>query len=267
MHPPAHVLEAFGADGPALKLPGGRGTAWRVGNVVLKPLDVLPSELEWLHEITWCDTSPDDIRLSLPIMSRTGELVVDGWTAFPVLDGEHKTERWAEIATVARGFADRFRGVDRPAFLDDRSHGWARADRLAWGEVEPADIDGAPFLTELLAARRVVSDPQGIIHGDLTGNVLFDEVKAPAVLDLTLYWRPVRYAIAIIAVDAVCFEGAPMSLLETIEPTDGFAQYLVRGLVFRIATDWFNQLDRPALNVYQDISVRVLDLVSDDDEV
>lgn len=267
MRPPTHVLEAFGAAGPALKLPGGRGTTWRVGDVVLKPLDVLPGELEWLHRITRADTSPDEIRLSLPMMSRKGELVVDGWTAFPALEGEHQTERWADIATVARRLADRFRGVDRPAFLDDRSHAWARADRLAWGEVEPADVDSAPFLTELLAARQVVSDPPGIIHGDLTGNVLFADRKAPAVVDLTLYWRPVQYAVAIIAVDAVCFEGAPMSLLETIEGTDGFAQYLVRALIFRIATDWFNQSDRHGFNVYQDVSVRVLDLVSNADVV
>jgi hypothetical protein len=92
---------------------------------------------------------------------------------------------------------------------------------------------------------------------------LFAEGKAPAVVDLTLYWRPVQYAVAIIAVDAVCFEGAPVSLLETIEGTDGFAQYLVRALIFRIATDWFNQADGTGFNVYRDITVRVLDLVSD----
>ena len=263
MRPPTHVLDAFGAVGPALELTGGRGAAWRVGNVVLKPLDVLPGELEWLHQFTSSDTSSDDIRLSLPMMSQTGELVVGGWTAFPVLEGQHRPARWAESASVARAFTDRFRGVDRPTFLDDRSHAWARADRLAWGENEAADTDGAPFLTELLAARRVVSDPAGIIHGDLTGNVLFDDTRAPAVIDLTVYWRPVRYAIAIIAVDAVCFAGAPASLLETIEPTDGFAQYLVRALIFRIATDWFNQLALSEFSVYQDVSARVLD-VSDD---
>ncbi len=179
-----------------------------------------------------------------------------------MLEGEHRAGRWADIATVARRFGDQFRGVDRPDFLDERSHAWARADRLAWGEREPTGVGGAPFLAELLAARQVVSDPPGIVHGDLTGNVLFDDASAPAVLDLTLYWRPVRYAIAIIAVDAVCFEGAPMSLLETIEPSHRFAQHLVRALVFRIATDWFNQLPRADFDVYQDVSGRVLDLVS-----
>lgn len=262
MRPPVHVLDAFGAVGAPVRLPGGRGGAWLAGDVVLKPLDVLPDELEWLHQQSPGDIGAADIRLSLPLPSRTGDLIVDGWTAFPLLDGEHRQGRWAEISHVARDFAERFRGADRPAFLDDRRHAWARADRLAWGEDEPVDVDGAPLLPELLAARRVVPDAACIIHGDLTGNVLFEDGEAPAVVDLTVYWRPVRYAIAIIAVDAVCFEGAPMSLLETIDVGDGFPQHLVRALVFRIATDWFNELTLPEFAVYDDVSARVLELAS-----
>jgi hypothetical protein len=83
-----------------------------------------------------------------------------------------------------------------------------------------------------------------IVHGDLTGNVLFDPVLPPAVIDLTVDWRPVNYSIAVIAIDAVCFEGAPMSLLETISPVRDFPQYLVRALLFRLVADCLN--GRPA---------------------
>lgn len=55
-----------------------------------------------------------------------------------------------------------------------------------------------------------------------------------------------------------------MSLLETIEPSHCFPQHLVRALVFRIATDWFNQVPRADFTEYRDVSARVLDLVSAD---
>ncbi|KQQ92767.1 hypothetical protein ASF62_13170 [Leifsonia sp. Leaf325] len=270
MQPPDRVLSAFGTVGPARPLPGGRGSSWRTADRVLKPIDLLPDELEWLHRIPTVMAArdaargapADDLRLSVPIASASGALVVDGWTAFPLLAGEHRASRWTEIARVGRQFSSRFAGVGRPAFMEARNHAWARADRLAWGDADSYDLTEAPFLTELLAARRQVTDRSGIIHGDLTGNVLFHDVERPAVIDLTVYWGPVRYAIAIVAVDAVCFEGAPLSLLETIEQTDGFPQHLVRALIFRIATDWFNGLHPGAGGTYDDAVARVLELVS-----
>ncbi|OCI29443.1 phosphotransferase [Oerskovia enterophila] len=260
MQPPSEVLEEFGAVGPAVRLDGGRGAAWRAGDLVLKPLDVLPAELDWLRR--HAPAGSDDLRLSLPAPSRTGEFVVDGWTAFPVLQGEHAAGRWARIADVAWRFAEAFDGAERPPFLDERTHAWARADRLAWGEDAVEVPDDVPHLPALLAARRVAAEPSTIVHGDLTGNVLFADGLPPAVIDLTLYWRPVRYSVAIVAVDAVCFEGAPLSLLETIDPGEGFAQHLVRALVFRIATDWFNELAPDTSAVYAATVERVLDLAA-----
>lgn len=261
MRPPAHVLRAFGAAGPGMELAGGRGTAWRFGEIVLKPLDVHPDELSWLARFA-SSRVIRNFRMSVPLPSRSGELVVDGWTALPLLVGEHRSGKWNEIADVARAVTEQFNGVDRPTFLDERTHAWARADRLAWGEVDQAEIDGAPFVADLLSTRRVVAGQSGIIHGDLTGNVLFDDADAPAVIDFTPYWRPVEYAIAIVAVDAVCFEGAPLSLLETIESSDEFPQYLVRALVFRIATDWLNMLPATHFAVYEESTSRVLELAS-----
>jgi len=260
MRPPAHVLQAFGADGDGRQLTGGRGTAWRFDDVILKPLDVLPDELEWLRQVTPGAAERTDLRVSTPLASDSGRLVVDGWIAFPRLEGVHQPGRWHEIAAVARVIAERFADVERPAFLDLRTHAWAQADRLAWGEEQDVDVAGAPFVADLLAARRSVSDRAGIIHGDLTGNVLFDDTAAPAVIDFTAYWRPVPYSIAIVAVDATCFEGAPLSLLRTIHASDQFPQHLVRALVFRVATDWLNHADAAHFAVYERVTARVLEL-------
>src|SRR5689334_2131868 len=146
MRPPAHVLHAFGAVGEGEQLPGGRGTAWRFEDVILKPLDVLPDELEWLRQFATDAAERGDLRLSTPLVSDSGRLVVDGWIAYPRLEGAHQPGRWDEIAAVARAIAERFAGVERPAFLDLRTHAWARADRIAWGEEPVADVAGAPFV-------------------------------------------------------------------------------------------------------------------------
>jgi prepilin-type processing-associated H-X9-DG protein len=117
----------------------------------------------------------------------------------------------------------------RPA-LDARTDAWARADRIAWGE-QPADgFERVPEVAHLLAARTAVSAPNQVIHGDLSGNVLFADGQAPAVIDLSPYWRPMEYASAIVMVDAVLWYGADVGLLSVV----GDAQLLVRALLFRL---------------------------------
>jgi hypothetical protein len=187
---------------------------------------------------------------------------VDGWTAFPYLAGEHSAGRWLEIAEIAREFAVIFSGVPRPAFVNMRTHAWARADRFAWSEDHDGLRVNAPYVADLLTARRPVSDPPALVHGDLTGNVLFDSSLPPAVIDLTLYWRPVECSVAVIAMDAVCFEGAPLSLLETISPNPAFPQYLVRAALFRIVTDHFNGRPVSDYAPYDDAVSRILELIT-----
>lgn len=259
MHPSIEAQTEFGAAGTLLKLDGGRGTVWRVGDVMLKPLDVLPEELLWLDEVAREHSAGSELRLSLPIRSRSGKLVVDGWTAFPCLTGEHQPGRWTELAKIARDFSALFAEVQRPDFVDKRTHAWAKADRFAWGEYDGPPIT-APYIEDLVSARRQVFDPPGIVHGDITGNVLFDPVLSPAVIDLTVYWRPLNYSIAVIAIDAVCFEGAPPSLLETTSPVRDFPQYLIRALLFRLVTDGLNGRPASEYGVYQSAVARVLEL-------
>lgn len=259
--PPAGVKADFRAAGAISKLPGGRGTAWKAGDVTLKPLDVLPQELLWLDEVARVHAGDSRLRLSLPIRSQSGELVVECWTAFPYLAGEHRIGRWLEIAKIAREFAALFSEVRRPAFIDLRTHAWARADRFAWDEDHGGSLVDAPYVADLVNARRAVSDPPALIHGDFTGNVLFDSVLPPAVIDLTLYWRPVEYSVAVIAIDAVCFEGAPLSLLETISPNPAFPQHLIRAALFRIVTDHLNGRSASDYLHYSAAVDRILQLV------
>src|SRR5215217_311001 len=99
MPPPrAEVVARFGASGRPEALPGGQGTAWRVGDVVLKPLDMSIEALRWQADVLRSATC-EDVRVAVPLRSRDGELVVDGWTAWPLLAGAH-APRWADIVAV-----------------------------------------------------------------------------------------------------------------------------------------------------------------------
>src|SRR5215207_8118569 len=96
--PPAHVLAAFEVSGHPESLSGGQATAWRAGDVVLKPLDMSIDALRWQAEVLG-SVEPDGFRVAAPMRSQDGELVVDGWTAWPMLAGVH-APRWADIVAV-----------------------------------------------------------------------------------------------------------------------------------------------------------------------
>jgi uncharacterized protein (TIGR02569 family) len=236
--PPDAVLAAFGVGGNApVPLGGGQGTSWRAGDLVLKPVDLDQDELAWQARV-YPQVTGDGFRLPRPRAARDGSLSVDGWCAAEYQAGSHEPRRWAEIIAVGARFHAALRGIPRPPFLDARSNPWSVSDRVAWGERTAADFPGVPHLPRLLAARRPVSAPAQLIHGDLSGNVLFAEPLPPAIIDFTPYWRPVGYAAAIVVADALVWERAGRDLLGAVSDLEDFGQYLVRALIFRRVTDW-----------------------------
>ncbi len=82
-----------------------------------------------------------------------------------------------------------------------------------------------------------------VIHGDLTGNVLFADSLPPAVIDFVVYWRPAAYARAVVVADALAWEGATPDDLAAATSGEGFGQFLARALMARIVTDWLADAD------------------------
>jgi uncharacterized protein (TIGR02569 family) len=232
--PPSTVVRRFGASGQPEPLDGGRGRAWKVGDRVLKPLDADASEIEW-QAAALSSLGQEGYRLSLPMRATDGSCVVEGWTAWPLLSGRHELARWTDIIDAGRRFHAEIAGLDKPRFIDERRHAWAIGDRVAWGELPDEAYRPIPFVAELSDRLRPIRATDQLIHGDLTGNVLFAEGESPAIIDLALYWRPIAYAEAIVVADALAWEGAGDELFDDAMRTEpDFGQLLARALIFRL---------------------------------
>src|SRR5581483_816866 len=244
LEPSAAVLAAFGTQAPPEPLGGGQEKAWRSGEIVLKPLDMPEAGLAWQAEL-FATLATDGFRIALPLRATDGSLVVEGWCGWEALDGRHEDGRWREIIGVGERLHAALRGVPRPHFLDERTDRWAIGDRVAWGDLPAAEFAHVKHVPRLVAAMLPLEAPSQLVHGDLTGNVLFAEGLAPAIIDFVPYWRPTAYAAAIVVADALVWEGADESLLDAVAHLDDFPQYLLRALVFRAVTDRLFRIDEP----------------------
>jgi uncharacterized protein (TIGR02569 family) len=228
------VLFAFGLRGTPVRLVGGQGTSWRVGDVVLKPL-VDRVFQEWLGTEV-ADIPQRGFRLPAVRQAVDGAWVVEGWGGYSAIDGStdaRASADWPAVINAARALHAATAALARPAFLDVRSDPWAVADRDAWGEI-PRKV--LPELRGLLDRLQPALSPMGparLVHGDLTNNVLPAAGQPPGIIDFSPYWRPPSYAEGIVIADALSWFGAPATLLEEVDvPRAAVA----RGLLFRILT-------------------------------
>lgn len=260
---PEHVVDLFAASGEAERLTGGQGGSARVGDLVLSPgRDATGTD--WLSPVqarlaVRLDERPRrGLRLSLPVPTRDGRWVVDGWAATRFEPGTSQCTDVDVLLAVGRLLnAELALAVPaRPDVLDAADHRWARADRAAWAvddgrvtadgaggghEVAGAstgalDAAGLALVRRVLAAREPLSLPSQLVNGDPVGNVLLDDRGVPFVIDLAPYWRPVAWADAVTVLDAVLWEGSGVSVLS------GWSagvprQLMLRALAYRMLSD------------------------------
>jgi uncharacterized protein (TIGR02569 family) len=228
------VLRAFGVDAEARPLTGGRGTSWVAGDLVLKP-DAGPVQA-WLATVL-ADVVPDGFRIASPVSTRDGAWICHGWSATRWVEGGEPdwsaASTWPRIVEAGRAFHRAVAHLSRPRCLDARADWWAQADRAAWDE---RALRLRPELAEPARRLRPVLEPLGspqVVHADLTGNVLFASGLQPAVIDISPYWRPPEYAEGVVLADALCWHGAPGSVLEQAGVS---VAAVARALLFRMAT-------------------------------
>ena len=270
MSPDPGVLAAFGARANAVPLPGGEGTAWRAGQVVLKPAGD-PRVARWTAEL-YRDLGllagrDHGFRVPRPLRAAAqdgaardraardeaaGDWVAGGWVAWQGLPGQPASWAgvspfWPRLIAASRAFHAALAGRPAPPWLGRDGSPWTAGDQVAWGERDPGSVLAAapgPLagqLRGLLAALRPVRLPSQLIHGDLGGNVLFSPASPPAVIDFSPYWRPAGLALAVAAVDALTWGGADPAILGELDGEPEMGQLLARAHVGRLVTEVVSQ--------------------------
>jgi uncharacterized protein (TIGR02569 family) len=234
--PNQDILKAFGISGKLILLPGGEGTCYRVGDVVLKPVrDV--REASWIAEIN-NNLDSSEFRIPKPIKSRGGDWVFDGWTASKFLQGKHKPGHYAEVIKLNTIFHKALKNVPKPAWFDKKTDVFAISDRMAWGEIPIPDfkITNKP-LKKIFSRLKENQLPNQLIHGDWgIDQILFHNTLAPAVLDMTPYFRPKDYPIADMLISAIINDNVNITILDLGKDINNFNQLMLRALIFRTCT-------------------------------
>lgn len=233
--PPAGVLAAFGTNEEPVPLPGGQGTSWVSGSLVLKP-QADPEFQKWCGE-SLGTVVQDGFRLAEAVPTLDGQWTCQGWSATIRLDGSEpdyrRTATWRKTVEAGRAFHHATAGLRKPVSVLDRDNWWSRADERAWnGRLLPVSPKIESIVARLAASCDAL-EPDQVVHGDLTMNVLFKSGRPPAILDVSPYWRPPSYAEGIVLADAVCWHGAPPSLLEDLDVS---VTAVARALLFRVMT-------------------------------
>lgn len=226
------ITKAFGVKGNPTKLDGGEGTSYRVEDIVFKPAYSI-EETSWVAELL-LGIDEDSFRISRPIRSKTGSWVYKGWQASKYEVGEENKKKWTEKIDISRRLHGVIKDIERQPFIGRRNNPWEAADKDVWRGKFNFNEEITSETTRLTALFSEVKLSSQLIHGDMTGNVLFHETLPPLVIDFSLYWRPSEYALAIIIVDSIVWDDAPETLLDEMENTHSNNQLLIRAALWRI---------------------------------
>lgn len=256
--PPRAVRDAFGARGEAVRLAGGKGGTWRVGDLVLKPAEG-DTEVRWRSEVLTALPESPHFRIARPVRAADGDWLAGGWEAARAVAGEPDQRRVDDVIRTGAAFHEAVAAVPRPGLLDTRDDPWEYGNKLAFDDdPPPGRRRPSALLDRLLAYRRPVSLPEQIVHGDLLGNVLFADGRPPAVIDWPVYWRPTVWASAVAAVDAMVWHGAGPGVIERWAHLPEWGQMLVRAAIYRLGTwdaaGWPQEPEEPYRPVVADIA-------------
>lgn len=251
--PPARILDLFAASGQQTPLPGGRGRSVRVGDLVLAP-GRDERITSWLAPVL-ARTSVRmaerpgrrrrDLRVAVPVPTRDGQWVVDGWSACAFEPDAVPCRDLAVLTASAHLFHAELAlsTPARPGVLTGRDDRWALAERLAFDARDAQVIAAAQsgpledLVLSLVEAREEADlGTDQLVHADLAGNVLLDAEGAPVVIDMAPCWRPVLWASAVIVLDSVLWHGTDAGAMAAWA-TGLPRQAMVRAGLFRALSD------------------------------
>ena len=235
MHsPPLAVLEALGSRAEATRLAGGEGNSLRSVGLVFKAVSDVSTH-EWASRLLEL-MQPVEFRISRPVRTRQGAFVQDGWSASVFEPGSHVRGRWPEKLQVAVAFHSSLAAI-RTEPLTVADNPWSQAHDIVWQRSSvPVGIhlEIRTVVDSVLHALTRAQLGNGVVHSDLCGNVLFHDSLPPLVIDFSPTIAPVAYAHAILVVDAIAWEGAPLGLIDSLPATADRTAFLLRAVAFRL---------------------------------
>jgi peptidoglycan hydrolase-like protein with peptidoglycan-binding domain len=173
---PRAVREAFGLDDDAVALNGGEGGSVLIGDVVLKQVHDV-DEAEWVQELQ-ARMAEDGFRVARPVATLAGWWTHAGWSATQFIAGLRPVApAWQTVAAISLRFSDAAEAAcdGHTEALAARTHRWAIADRVAWGEIGlDLGSEAMEVYAQLGALLSVPPTGRQVVHGDLTGNVYVD---------------------------------------------------------------------------------------------
>ncbi|MCM3038119.1 hypothetical protein M3201_00180 [Paenibacillus motobuensis] len=229
------ILNSFNLSGDIIPLIGGQNTAARVGNAVLKPVDDRHHG-EWLLNIIY-NLKPQGYRLSKPIKSIYGTFVYRGWACTQYEMGKDTKGRIEEKLQISRLFHQDLSSINFQDFPYTENP-WSKGHRIAW-QIDELSRDLPREIQEIIISLlRIVSLKKQyntqIVHGDLSGNILFDEVLSPLVIDFSPTIAPVEYAEAILVCDCIAWQGSKVSEIDLLPNDKLYREMIIRAIIFRL---------------------------------
>lgn len=229
------ILNSYNLCGDIIPLTGGQNTAVRVGNAVLKPVDDI-NQCEWLLHIV-SNLNPQGYRLSKPVQSKYGTFVYRGWACTQYEIGKDVQGRIEDKLQVSRLFHRDLSTIDFQDFPYIENP-WSKGHRIAW-QIDELSRDLPREAQEMISPiLGMVSLKEQynmqIVHGDLSGNILFDEAMSPLVIDFSPTIAPVEYAEAILVCDCIAWQGSKVSEIDLLPNDKLYREMILRAIIFRL---------------------------------
>lgn len=267
IHPPTkETAEAFGVFAEPVLLQGGQGTAYRAGDLVLKPVE---GEHSWVAELFLSLPESPHVRFARPIKSREGGWVYHGYVAWTFLNGKHTKGHYEQKLSASLAFHDLLINQKKPEFLGKADSSWSTADLVAIGKKEfEYDQEFMELYDQIKPHLKPLEVPYQLIHGDLSGNFLLHPGLPPAVIDFSPAWALTGFAEGIMLADAIVWEEAPLEELDVFKKVPNIKQLGWRGIIRRITEQaehmHFFKKDKDQALEEARVFQRAIDLLSTD---
>lgn len=225
---------AFGSMEEPVLLGGGQNTSYVSGNIVLKPAGS-ENGSDLRAEIFKDLPESGDVRFARPIKSKAGDWIFEGYVAWSFLKGEHAKGRYAEKLKASIAFHKLLKNSKISKYTNKPKSSWGVGDMVALDEKEfKYDEEFMDLYNQIKPHLKTLLGDRQLVHGDLSGNFLFDSILPPAIIDFSAAWAPNGFAEGIMLADAIVWENASQEDIEVFKEVPNIEQMAWRGILRRI---------------------------------